>query len=133
MSQKKIKEWAERKWNNTIRGRIKKEGRNKENNFCKKTFLKWFIKEFGNNPKCKYCEIPNEKIENIYWKIRKTKRPKTRIYLEVDRKDPSGDYNESNCVLACFVCNNAKSDIFNCDEFKKIGEQIKQIWKKTNL
>jgi 5-methylcytosine-specific restriction endonuclease McrA len=32
--------------------------------------------------------------------------------------------------LACAVCNNAKSDKFTYEEFKRVGNVIKQIWAK---
>lgn len=129
MSDSKIKEWAERKWNNTIRDRIKKEGRDKKKNFNKKTFIDWFTGKIKKNPICEYYKIPNNKIKGTYWEKRKTKRPQTRIYLEVDRQKPTGDYNVGNCVLACFICNNAKSDVFQYEEFVKVGKVIEKIWK----
>jgi len=32
--------------------------------------------------------------------------------------------------MACYWCNNAKTDEFDGDEFKEIGEAIKKVWKK---
>jgi hypothetical protein len=51
------------------------------------------------------------------------------FYLEVDRKESKGKYSPRNCVLACYPCNNAKSDIFTYDEFRKIGEMIGKVKK----
>ena len=50
--------------------------------------------------------------------------------LEVDRKDSTRGYEIENCVLACAVCNNAKSDKFTYEEFKAVGKIIEQIWRR---
>ena len=50
--------------------------------------------------------------------------------LEVDRKDNTKGYEIDNCVLACAVCNNAKSDKFTYEEFKAVGEVIGKIWRE---
>ncbi len=109
---------------NRVSYQNKKHNRTTKVKFTKNSFLKWYS---DNKGKCYYCKIPGDKIEKIYWGNRKTKRPKTRIHLEVDRKKPNGNYNKENCVLVCFVCNNAKSDIFSEKEFKKIGRVIRNI------
>lgn len=132
MSDMEVEEWAKRKWDNTIRNRIKKEDRDKKKNFNRKTFIDWFTGKVKENPICEYCKIPNNKIEGIYWKKRKTKRPPTRIYLEIDREEPEGDYNEDNCVLACFICNNAKSDVFKYKEFVEVGKIIETVWRQID-
>jgi len=74
--------------------------------------------------KCYYCGIEEEDFFRIWGKFYGGKRRK----LEVDRKDNEKDYREENCVLACPVCNNAKSDKFTYEEFKKVGKAIKEIW-----
>lgn len=92
-------------------------------------FKGWYLKQYE-SPKCYYCGIPEVTIKKIYWDTRETKRPPTRVRLELDRKDPNGNYNPDNVVLACFVCNNAKSDIFSAEEFMPIGKEIEKIWRK---
>ena len=42
-------------------------------------FKEWYIEKYSNEPVCYYCKIPEKIIETIYWDIRHTKRPKTRI------------------------------------------------------
>lgn len=93
------------------------------------SFKKWYLQQYETLPHCYYCGIPEPLIKVVYWDIRKTKRPKTRLKLEVDRIDPALNYNEKNCVLACMACNNAKSDIFTKEEFEKIGKQIEEVWR----
>jgi len=72
---------------------------------------------------CHYCGI-EEDFFRIWGKFYGGKRRK----LEVDRKDNEKGYNEENCVLACPICNNAKSDKFTYEEFKKVSEAIKEVW-----
>ena len=51
----------------------------------------------------------------------KTGRGKSRgMYLEIDRRKPgtNQEYSETNCVLACYFCNNDKSDVFDDDQYK---------------
>jgi len=74
--------------------------------------------------KCHYCGIEEEDFFQIWGKFYGGKRRK----LEVDRKDNEKGYNEENCVLACPICNNAKSDRFTYEEFKKVGKVIKEMW-----
>ena len=39
-------------------------------------------------------------------------------FLEIERRDAhSNSYDKDNCVLACYFCNNDKSDIFKEDEY----------------
>ena len=73
--------------------------------------------------KCHYCGIEEEDFFRIWGKFYGGKRRK----LEVDRKDNEKGYNEENYVLACPICNNAKSDKFTYEEFKKVGEAIKEV------
>ncbi|HPT73200.1 MAG TPA: hypothetical protein PLE74_13070, partial [Candidatus Cloacimonadota bacterium] len=48
--------------------------------------------------------------------------------LEIDRKKPNLEYEEDNCVMCCYWCNNAKTDEFDDVEFLPIGNAINQIW-----
>ncbi len=76
---------------------------------------------------CHYCGIDEEEFNKIWKGFYRTKRGKR---LEIDRKDNEKGYTLKNCVLACAICNCAKSDKFSYDEFKKVGKVIKQIWKE---
>ncbi len=82
--------------------------------------------------KCKYCGIKESQISKMIdsGKIN-TKRLLTRGKLmEVDRKNPNGEYSEKNLVLSCYWCNNAKTDEFSYKEFKPIAKGIKKTWTK---
>ena len=49
--------------------------------------------------------------------------------MEIDRKNSNKEYTADNIVLCCYWCNNAKSDEFTFDEFKKyIAPGINQTW-----
>jgi len=75
--------------------------------------------------KCYYCGIKEEDFIRVWGEFYGGSRG---YKLEVDRKDNEKGYNEENCVLACAICNNAKSDKFTYEEFKKVGEAIKEVW-----
>ena len=40
------------------------------------------------------------------------------------------DYKLDNVVLACYWCNNAKTDEFSPNEFKEIARGINEVWKR---
>lgn len=75
--------------------------------------------------KCHYCGIDEGEFIGIWGGFYRNKRGKK---LEIERKDNEKEYSLENCVLACAVCNNAKSDKFTYKEFKKVGKVIRQIW-----
>ncbi len=91
-------------------------------------FKKWYEET---ERKCFYCNINEEKINELYTKYGElTKRSRGRK-LEIDRKEPEEDYdNIDNLVLSCYWCNNAKTDTFTEAEFKIIGKEIEKIWNK---
>jgi len=86
-------------------------------------FYTWYadrVKE--QNGLCEYCHLSGDTTDNYGSKgFRKSRRG---FNLEVDRKYAKGLYSPDNCVLACYPCNNAKSDVFSYEEFLKIGEAI---------
>ncbi|MDH4227043.1 MAG: HNH endonuclease [Deltaproteobacteria bacterium] len=94
-----------------------------KNCFGKKEFVLWYLEEASKG--CYYCELEQGGVEEVYGHLfREGRRGK---FLEIDRKKPKGKYTESNCVVACYPCNNAKSDIFDAEVFKdNIGEAVKK-------
>jgi len=73
---------------------------------------------------CHYCQLPGN-TKKYYGKwFRKGRRGQN---LEVDRKDNGRPYSPENCVLACYPCNNAKSDVFSYGEFRKIGKVVNRV------
>lgn len=92
-------------------------------NWKRKDFIAWYI----NTAKvCHYCGCTKEEIEK-FWAQSKSKRKNTRgKSLEIDRLEDK-NYSEDNCVLACYWCNNAKSDVFSPKDFKPIGLAIGNV------
>lgn len=81
---------------------------------------------------CYYCSLPEELLNVLHLlpgHINK-RYPKRGKSLEIDRKQSNLAYsNLDNLVLACYWCNNAKTDTFTEKEFLEIGSVIKNIWK----
>lgn len=113
-------------WNSlryrTKRNSLKREGLFKDY----KSFKKWYLSQYEKPPICHYCDIPEAQFEKVWGIFYKTRGRR----LEIDRKDNVIGYTLENCVLACSVCNNAKSNKFEYQEFKKVGNVIKKIWEK---
>ena len=80
---------------------------------------------------CHYCGLPESRLielndQPLHYNKRWPKRGKV---LEIDRKKSSLPYSLiENLVLACYWCNNAKTDTFTYAEFKEIGKIINRAW-----
>lgn len=49
--------------------------------------------------------------------------------FEIDRKNPFDVYNERNCVLSCYYCNNDKSNTFSYETYLNIiGPAKRSAW-----
>ncbi|WP_148799328.1 hypothetical protein [Campylobacter concisus] len=79
---------------------------------------------------CSYCGISLAQIEELGKRGKlNNKRSDTRGYtLEIDRKLPNLEYSKENCCMACYWCNNAKTDEFSPREFEPIAEGIRKVW-----
>ncbi len=102
-------------------------------------FLVWYNEI---EKKCHYCgvlEVEVQKIVVLGLLSSKrfplnglTARGRARgMWLEVDRCNPNRNYSKDNCVLACYFCNNDKSDVFDgkdyIDFFQNRAEFLKQL------
>ena len=88
-------------------------------------FYAWYEKQFKlQDGRCKYCHLTGNTWEH-YGKLFRGGRRGRR--LEVDRIASKEPYSPDNCVLACYPCNNAKSDVFSYEKFLEIGQSIKRI------
>jgi 5-methylcytosine-specific restriction endonuclease McrA len=76
---------------------------------------------------CYYCEITIDEIIELINKRKIFKKNERGWKMEIDRKEPNQEYSDENCVPACYWCNNAKTDEFNAEEFKLIGEAIGKV------
>lgn len=97
---------------------------------------KWY--ESGN--KCEYCGLRKDiiiKIHTIAEERGSGRMEKRGKLLEIDRFEPKKPYDEKNCRLACYWCNNAKTDFFDGKEFepigKAIGEALRTIIRKSKI
>lgn len=90
------------------------------------------FKKLISKTECYYCGINIEQIVELGKNSKlHNKRSDTRGYsLEIDRKSPNLEYSEDNCCMACYWCNNAKTDEFSEDEFKNIAGGINITWNK---
>jgi hypothetical protein len=77
---------------------------------------------------CHYCGIQEEDFTNIWGKEFYGGNKRGQV-LEIDHKDNEQGNETNNFVLACALCNMAKSDKFKYDEFLKVGKVIEEIWK----
>ena len=102
-----------------------------DNFWSRRDFIKWYKEHRQKEEKkCFYCECTEEELLGFYNKIHSdangripSKRRTRGKSLEIERKADK-EYTRENCILSCYWCNNAKSDVFSFDEFKPIGEAI---------
>lgn len=98
---------------------------------------------------CFYCGISEEELVNVFnnpkvfKKINETFKPGTyheskagnkwnNPSLEIDKLDPNPNtgYKMDNCVFACHLCNNAKTDIIEAGDFiKNVAPGFKKYYK----
>lgn len=98
----------------------------KDKNFWSEDeFISWYQKQ---KKMCYYCKITEDDLKYISdnnKEVLPSARSVTRgRNFEIDRKIDTKAYNEGNCCLACYWCNNAKSDCFTPEEFEPIGKAI---------
>jgi 5-methylcytosine-specific restriction endonuclease McrA len=94
-------------------------------------FYEWYDAQLERQiQNCHYCRLPGDTGIHYGKRFREGKRGKN---LEVDKKDNAKPYSPGNCVLACYPCNNAKSDVFSYEEFLKIGDAIHQVVSQKNF
>ena len=88
-----------------------------------------FKKMVDDTSECDYCHITKEMIDELITNKKLFKKHITRGWsFEIDRKEANLEYTPDNCVPCCYWCNNAKTDEFSYDEFKKVGSVIESIW-----
>lgn len=95
-----------------------------------RSFYYWYRTQHqAQNGKCYYCKTDEIVISTLFDKKFQNRKRTTRgRYLEIERRDSTGNlYNEENCVLACYFCNNDKSDIFDEHEYLEYLEDRKKF------
>ena len=103
----------------------------------------------GNIKRCFYCGITEEQLAEIlkykydssevgpYTKYKYHKSKKSEDgkgwngpHMEIEKLDPNLEYKTENCVFACHICNNAKTDIIEATDFiDNIVPGIKKYYK----
>ncbi|MEZ5197500.1 MAG: hypothetical protein R2764_14225 [Bacteroidales bacterium] len=104
---------------------------------CENKYVEQFNSKFSelefiellNIEKCHYCKITKSEIEKLGENLKLNKKSFRGWTLEIDRLNSNFEYSPKNCVMACYWCNNAKTDEFTESEFLQIGETINKIWK----
>lgn len=87
-------------------------------------FSKWYLCQLlKQNYSCHYCDTSifdiNKLINSNLLAKRATGYGFRGPVLEIDRKINCNGYNEINCVLSCYYCNNDKSYILDDDLYKQ--------------
>lgn len=102
--------------------------------FGQEHFVDWIINQFkAQEGKCYYCNIKQEDISRLIESGGlASKRFKTRgRSLEVERLDSKiNSYSAKNCVLACYFCNNDKSDIVSSADYIKFFAKSRRRYMK---
>lgn len=104
-------------------------------------FLEWYCSNMdaGGRCHCYYCNVDETTLLHAFDKTTGVLSSKKRSFnatLQIDQKLPNAGYNKDNCVMACVLCNNAKSDMISAEDFKKyIAPSIAAYWEhiKTEM
>lgn len=97
-----------------------------------------FYAWYKNQPKkCCYCGIKESDLEEYFHGDNEQyqhARQRGRV-LEIERvvtaPKNKNIYNEENCRLACYICNNSKSDFISPHAFKPIARGVYNFWKEA--
>ena len=79
------------------------------------SFYKWYVAQ---GDKCYYCDSSQKELDRLF-DDELVSSKKFGATLHIERKHPDKGYNADNCVLACSLCNNAKSDMISAANFKQ--------------
>lgn len=117
-----------------IYGRFSQKQKDYKNAFngSFEAFLAWWCEKTPENGirHCCYCGIDENTLKDAFKNgLVISKKPSFSGELQIERKDPDGDYCNSNCEFACVICNNAKSDMISAEDFTKFFVPgIKEYW-----
>ena len=81
------------------------------------SFYKWYKKEEKKGKKCGYCGVSSNTLKNLF-DTGKLDSKKFTETLHIERKNPNKEYSTENCMFACSLCNNAKSDLISEDNYR---------------
>lgn len=99
-----------------IRTRFTSSDSERKNGFGSfKAFYEWFLAQ---KDRCYYCGTSQKELDRLFADELVSSK-KFGATLHIERKNANKGYNAQNCVLACALCNNAKSDMINEPNFQK--------------
>jgi len=102
-------------------------------------FYNWYKKESVPLKTCCYCGVKESNLkkyfneENIQYVEARQRGKVLEIERVVTAPKSKNLYTEENCKLACYVCNNAKSDFISPANFKPIAKGISEFWKENGI
>lgn len=100
-------------------------------------FYNWYKKQ---PQTCDYCNISQDELNELFTKDKNKKLPlndaikRSSGTLEIERKDSnSNEYNKENSILACPLCNNAKSNLIDEENWRELFVPAMQKYYKKLL
>lgn len=96
-----------------VRSKFSKERQKGFKSFA--NFYKWYSSQ---EQKCHYCGTSQDELKRLFDK-KALSSSKFSSTLHIEQKRAKKGYTADNCVLACALCNNAKSDMINEANFQK--------------
>ncbi len=103
---------------------LERRGTAKTISVSREDFVLWYNNELKI---CAYCSIPEEKLAQ--WNDSHNNKV---FRLTVDCMDNEIGYSGGNLVLSCLRCNGIKSDIFDHENMREIGQRyVRPIWEKA--
>ncbi len=101
-------------------------------------FLAWYKKQMNksNEIPCGYCGITEPKlkliVKNRGGKLTLNKKSKrSRGTMEIERVNSNKGYTNDNCIMACPLCNNAKSNLISERDWRDyFVESMKKYYEK---
>lgn len=94
-------------------------------------FYDWY-KKYDDLGTCCYCGVHKSDLEQDQVFDNSERRRGGRLEIErvVTFPKDKNVYTPENCRLACFICNNAKSDFLSTQDFYPIARGIHTFWQK---
>ncbi len=120
-----------------IRNKFTKE-RKVDNNENFEEFFKWYKNQKSH---CGYCGITQQELHTLFTYDDNKTLPlndnwskNDRGTLQIERLDnKSNSYNVANLILACPLCNNAKSNLIDENSWREIFVEFMRIYYKKLL
>lgn len=94
-------------------------------------FYSWY-KKYDSLGTCCYCGVHKEDLaqDEVFDNSNRRRGGRLEIERVVTFPKSKNLYTEKNCRLACFICNNAKSDFLSVQDFYPIAKGIHTFWEK---